>query len=291
MKTIQHKQLLLFIFYIFLIEKILSSPKEILNKYSSIKTKYNYIFFNISEFKYEEDIYLTLKSESKCDEMIKYQFIDDIGDEFDFKYKQKPTSILKKDIFGINKYFSLFFDIIKRKENIKGNFLYLEFKCNGEAEVINTKTDYNKKINFNILLIFSISIFLILVFIIIKEMIFSLIIFLKKSYRIKKNWELKSNVDNIYNTVYTNRNQIQIDVNFPKEKNMYRSIGKNENNMNKDYNNNFFFNCNQNCNYIKNNNCFSNPINNHDAPTVLNQNSINSVEIKSNILKYEKSNE
>ena len=291
MKTIQHKQLLLFIFYIFLIEKILSSPKEILNKYSSIKTKYNYIFFNISEFKYEEDIYLTLKSESKCDEMIKYQFIDDIGDEFDFKYKQKPTSILKKDIFGINKYFSLFFDIIKRKENIKGNFLYLEFKCNGEAEVINTKTDYNKKINFNILLIFSICIFLILVFIIIKEMIFSLIIFLKKSYRFKKNWELKSNVDNIYNTVYTNRNQIQIDVNFPKEKNMYRSIGKNENNMNKDYNNNFFFNCNQNCNYIKNNNCFSNPINYHDAPTVLNQNSINSVEIKSNISNYEKSNE
>ena len=291
MKTIQHKQLLLFIFYIFLIEKILSSPKEILNKYSSIKTKYNYIFFNISEFKYEEDIYLTLKSESKCDEMIKYQFIEDIGDEFDFKYKQKPTSILKKDIFGINKYFSLFFDIIKRKENIKGNFLYLEFKCNGEAEVINTKTDYNKKINFNILLIFSICIFLILVFIIIKEMIFSLIIFLKKSYRIKKNWELKSNVDNIYNTVYTNRNQIQIDVNFPKEKNMYSSIGKNENNMNKDYNNNFFFNCNQNCNYIKNNNCFSNPINYHDAPTVLNQNSINSVEIKSNISNYEKSNE
>ena len=291
MKTIQHKQLLLFIFYIFLIEKILSSPKEILNKYSSIKTKYNYIFFNISEFKYEEDIYLTLKSESKCDEMIKYQFIDDIGDEFDFKYKQKPTYILKKDIFGINKYFSLFFDIIKRKENIKGNFLYLEFKCNGEAEVINTKTDYNKKINFNILLIFSICIFLILVFIIIKEMIFSLIIFLKKSYRFKKNWELKSNVDNIYNTVYTNRNQIQIDVNFPKEKNMYRSIGKNENNMNKDYNNNFFFNCNQNCNYIKNNNCFSNPINYHDAPTVLNQNSINSVEIKSNISNYEKSNE
>ena len=291
MKTIQHKQLLLFIFYIFLIEKILSSPKEILNKYSSIKTKYNYIFFNISEFKYEEDIYLTLKSESKCDEMIKYQFIDDIGDEFDFKYKQKPTSILKKDIFGINKYFSLFFDIIKRKENIKGNFLYLEFKCNGEAEVINTKTDYNKKINFNILLIFSICIFLILVFIIIKEMIFSLIIFLKKSYRFKKNWELKSNVDNIYNTVYNNRNQIQIDVNFPKEKNMYRSIGKNENNMNKDYNNDFFFNCNQNCNYIKNNNCFSNPINYHDAPTVLNQNSINSVKIKSNILKYEKSNE
>ena len=291
MKTIQHKQLLLFIFYIFLIEKILSSPKEILNKYSSIKTKYNYIFFNISEFKYEEDIYLTLKSESKCDEMIKYQFIDDIGDEFDFKYKQKPTSILKKDIFGINKYFSLFFDIIKRKENIKGNFLYLEFKCNGEAEVINTKTDYNKKINFNILLIFSICIFLILVFIIIKEMIFSLIIFLKKSYRFKKNWELKSNVDNIYNTVYTNRNQIQIDVNFPKEKNMYRSIGKNENNMNKDYNNDFFFNCNKNCNYIKNNNCFSNPINYHDAPTVLNQNSINSVEIKSNISNYEKSNE
>lgn len=291
MKTIQHKQLLLFIFYIFLIEKILSSPKEILNKYSSIKTKYNYIFFNISEFKYEEDIYLTLKSESKCDEMIKYQFIDDIGDEFDFKYKQKPTSILKKDIFGINKYFSLFFDIIKRKENIKGNFLYLEFKCNGEAEVINTKTDYNKKINFNILLIFSICIFLILVFIIIKEMIFSLIIFLKKSYRFKKNWELKSNVDNIYNTVYTNRNQIQIDINFPKEKNMYRSIGKNENNMNKDYNNDFFFNCNKNCNYIKNNNCFSNPINYHDAPTVLNQNSINSVEIKSNISNYEKSNE
>lgn len=280
MKTAQPRQLSIFIFYFFLIEKILTSPEEILNKYSSIKTKYNHIYFNISEFELNEDIHLTIKSEYKCVDLIKYQFIDDIGDKFNFKYKQKPTFTLTKDIFGPNKYFSLFFDIIKRKENIKGNFLYLEFKCNGEAEVINTKTDYNKKINFNILLIFSICIFLILVFIIIKEMIFSLIIFLKKSYRFKKNWELKSNVDNIYNTVYTNRNQIQIDINFPKEKNMYRSIGKNENNMNKDYNNGFFFNCNKNCNYIKNNNCFSNPINYQDIPPVINQNVINSMDIK-----------
>ena len=37
-----------------------------------------------------------------------------------------------------------------------------------------------------------------------------------------------------------------------------------------------------------NNNCFSNPINYHDAPAVINQNSIDSVEIKSNISNNEK---
>ena len=71
-------------------------------------------------------------------------------------------------------------------------------------------------------------------------MIFSLIIFLKKAYKIKRNWQLKSNIDNIYNTDYTNRNQNQIDIHFPKEKISYFPIGKNENNMNKDYNNVFF---------------------------------------------------
>ena len=288
MKTIQPRQLSIFIFYFFLIEKILTSPEEILNKYSSIKTKYNHIYFNISEFELNEDIHLTIKSEYKCVDLIKYQFIDDIGDKFNFKYKQKPTFTLTKDIFGPNKYFSLFFDITKRKDllndlknNVKGNFLYLEFRCNGEAEIINTKTENEyKKFSYNSLLIFSISIFLILVFIIFKEMIFSLIIFLKKAYKIKRNWQLKSNIDNIYNTDYTNRNQNQIDIHFPKEKISYFPIGKNENNMNKDYNNVFFFNCNKNCNYIKNNNCFSNPINYQDVPPVINQNVINSMDIK-----------
>ena len=60
MKTAQPRQLSIFIFYFFLIEKILTSPEEILNKYSSIKTKYNHIFFNISEFELNEDIHLTI---------------------------------------------------------------------------------------------------------------------------------------------------------------------------------------------------------------------------------------
>ena len=72
------KQFSIFVFSIFLIGKMCSSSERILNKYSSIKTKNNSIFLNISEFKYDENIYLTINSENKCDDFLEYLFLDDI---------------------------------------------------------------------------------------------------------------------------------------------------------------------------------------------------------------------
>ena len=57
MKKDYSKQFSIFVFSIFLIGKIFSSSEGILNKYSSVKTKNNSIFLNISEFKYDESIY------------------------------------------------------------------------------------------------------------------------------------------------------------------------------------------------------------------------------------------
>ena len=129
------KQFSIIIFSIFLIGKIFSSSEGILNKYSSIKTKNNSIFLNISEFKYDESIYLTINSEKKCDDFLEYLFLDDINNEKDrleFKFTVKPEYKLKKDIFGANKYSSWYYNIVKRsdiifnlKENVKGNLLYI----------------------------------------------------------------------------------------------------------------------------------------------------------------------
>lgn len=269
------RQLTIFIFSFFLIGKIFSSPEEILNKYSSIKTKYNSIFMNISEFKYDESIYLTINSENKCDEYLEYLFldnIDDINDKLEFKYTAKPQFKLKRDLIGTNRYTSLFYTIIKRsdilfnlKENIKGNLLYLEFNCRGEVEIINTHKGYENE-GLVLLFYFSLVLLGIFIYIVIKSMISSYIIVKNKLYKIRTNWQVKNNMDNnINNPGYINQNQTNID--SPNERIVYVEVSQNLYNMKDDNaqnnissnkkNNDSFQYYNGNDNYIQNYNIYN----------------------------------
>ena len=277
------KQFSILVFSIFLIGKIFSSSEGILNKYSSVKTKNNSIFLNISEFKYDESIYLTINSEKKCDDFLEYLFLDDINNEKDrleFKFTVKPEYKLKKDIFGANKYSSWYYNIVKRsdiifnlKENVKGNLLYLEFNCIGEVEIINTKGGH-ENISLGLLLYFSLFMLFAFIYIILKSIISSCIIVMKKSYIITKNWEVKNNNGNYNNPPYINRTLTNI--NYPKERivcvevaqNMYNMKQENNNNNNDkhNYNNDTLTNCNNNGDYVQGNNLYNSQMNHQEYP-------------------------
>ena len=281
------KQFSILVFPIFLIGKIFSSSEGILNKYSSVKTKNNSIFLNISEFKYDESIYLTINSENKCDDFLEYLFLDDINNEKDrleFKFTVKPEIKLKKDFFGANKYSSWYYNIVKRsdiifnlKENVKGNLLYLEFNCIGEVEIINTKGGH-ENISLGLLLYFSLFMLFAFIYIILKSIISSCIIVMKKSYIITKNWEVKNNNGNYNNPPYINRTLTNI--NYPKERivcvevaqNMYNMKQENNNNNNDkhNYNNDTLTNCNNNGDYVQNYNSYNRQMHNQEYPNETN---------------------
>ena len=272
------KQFSILVFSIFLIGKIFSSSEGILNKYSSVKTKNNSIFLNISEFKYDESIYLTINSEKKCDDFLEYLFLDDINNEKDrleFKFTVKPEYKLKKDIFGANKYSSWYYNIVKRsdiifnlKENVKGNLLYLEFNCIGEVEIINTKGGH-ENISLGLLLYFSLFMLFAFIYIILKSIISSCIIVMKKSYIITKNWEVKNNKSNYNNPDYINRTPTN--KNYPKERIIYVEVAQNMYNMNQEnnnsnYNNDSLSNYNKNGDYVQGNNLYNSQMDHQEYP-------------------------
>ena len=281
------KQFSILVFSIFLIGKIFSSSEGILNKYSSVKTKNNSIFLNISEFKYDENIYLTINSENKCEDFLEYLFLDDINNKknsLGFKFTVKPEIKLKKDFFGANKYSSWYYNIVKRsdiifnlKENVKGNLLYLEFNCIGEVEIINTKGGH-ENISLGLLLYFSLFMLFAFIYIILKSIISSCIIVMKKSYIITKNWEVKNNNGNYNNPPYINRTLTNI--NYPKERivcvevaqNMYNMKQENNNNNNDkhNYNNDTLTNCNNNGDYVQNYNSYNRQMYNQEYPNETN---------------------
>lgn len=274
------KQFSILVFSIFLIGKIFSSSEGILNKYSSVKTKNNSIFLNISEFKYDESIYLTINSEKKCDDFLEYLFLDDINNEKDrleFKFTVKPEYKLKKDIFGANKYSSWYYNIVKRsdiifnlKENVKGKLLYLEFNCIGEVEIINTKGGH-ENLSLGLLLYFSLFMLFAFIYIILKSIISSCIIVMKKSYIITKNWEVKNNKSNYNNPVYINRTPTN--KNYSKERIIYVEVAQNmynmnqeNNNNNSNYNNDSLSNYNKNGDYVQGNNLYNSQMNHQEYP-------------------------
>ena len=126
----------------------LPNEDEILDYYSSIKTNYSALIFNSSFFNINNRIYITLKSLNICENYMGFQFFDDINSIFNSTFDSIThiTSSMKLDdnLIKEKKYFTQEFHIDKRLEylnlnKIKGDFLYLEFKCRSEVEVINNK--------------------------------------------------------------------------------------------------------------------------------------------------------
>ena len=136
------------LFHILLIKEIKSYEEEILNKFGSIKTKYSSMILNTSEFERGDDIYITLESELNCDNYIRYQFYDDINEIYnqtsDLKFNLRAESSSVTNILGKKTHLSFYYTINKNREsldNSNGNILYFEFKCEGEVEIKNSKTN------------------------------------------------------------------------------------------------------------------------------------------------------
>ena len=252
MKNILLNKPSFYLFFFFLIKKVLSQPELILNKYFSIKTKHNYFIFNIADFLYNEDIYLTIKSKTKCENFIEYQFYDEVNDisipNPDFKFRTNAYLKEKKNYLNDEEGVSLHFSITKRKDilfNKKGKLLYFEFSCGGEVEIINTKKKHENPL---LVIIFyaTICLLIIICLIILKGVICSFIIIMKNSYYIKKNWKKTTTVDNsnqndvkypdkiiyvvqdqniINNNVNEKKNNIKINLNNSNNNNNYPSKG------------------------------------------------------------------
>jgi len=227
------------LFHIFLIQGINSFEEEILNKYGSIRTKYSSMILNTSEFERGDDIFIKLESDSNCDENIRYQFYDNINEIYnqtsDLKYNLRAQSRSMTHILGKKTHLSLFYTINKNRidlDNSEGNILYFEFRCEGEVEIKNTKT--NTTIYFVIIaIIIVILFFIIFCFIFIKGCIYSFIC-LKFLFGERNNY----NINTIPNTLVMNAPQSRI-VYIPQNQNLNQNNNLiNQNNRNIVYQNN-----------------------------------------------------
>ena len=244
MKNLYSPKYKLFLFSLFLLYNAQSSSKEIINKYSSIKTKHNIIILNITKFNYYENIYLTLKTDIICEDYLEYKFYDDINEIFKKKsdelFKLRPYLKEKYNIFEIKTYFSYYYTIMKRKESLyksDGNYLLLVFECESGIEVINTK-DKHKNISIFKLLFYSF-ISIIVIFILIK-IIKEIIIITKDFDEIRR----MRCTDDIINNNNINFFQNQKNINYTKER-MNCIININENNTNNS--SNYIYNLRNNC--------------------------------------------
>ena len=236
------KQFILYItilFHFFLIQGINSFEEEMLNKYGSIKTKYSSMILNTTEFERGDDIFIKLESDSNCDENIRYQFYDDINEIYnqtsDLKFNLRAQSRSMTHILGKKTHLSLFYTINKNRidlDNSEGNILYFEFRCEGEVEIKNTKTNttiYFVIIAFIIVILF----FIIFCFIFIKGCIYSFIC-LKLLFGERNNY----NINTIPNTLVMNAPQSRI-VYIPQNQNLNQNNNLiNQNNRNIVYQNN-----------------------------------------------------
>jgi len=238
MKKLYSSKFTQFLFCIFLLFNAQSSAKELINKYSSIKTKDNSIILNLSEFNYNENIYLTLKTETVCEDYLEYKFYDDINDIFnennDEKMKIRPYLKEKYNILEIKTYFSWYYTIMKRKNSfndLKENYLLLIFKCESEIEVINSK-DKHENISIYIQLFYFYSSILVIFFLI--KIIKEIMIIMKNSNETRRMWR-----KNIINDIHFLKSQK--DNNYIQERFTY-AINNNKNGLyetNNNYNQNF----------------------------------------------------
>ena len=226
---------IILIFLFFLIKEVKLSPDQVLSKYGSIKTEYSSMIINSTEFNLGDDIYLTINSDLNCDDYLRYQFYDKINDIYnqssDLKYNMRAGSTAKTNILGRKTHFSLYYTINKNKgilENLKGNLLYIEFKCEGDVEIKNTKDD--PTIKFLYFGIFIITLFLIIFcLLLVKKCLFC---FFCLKYICKRSPAY--NLNNIPNTIDSSNNQLF--VNYPQNRIVYVTHEKNANNNNMNHN-------------------------------------------------------
>ena len=133
------------ILYIFLISPVLLTTMD-LKKYEKINTNSSVVFFDSSDFKIDEEIYIVI-SGNFIQDYIHYVFVDDIP-----LYSNYPTSGLRKeystktettkDSNGVYKYEVRYYTIEKtssKVNNRQGKYLLIFTHMDGEYVIENTK--------------------------------------------------------------------------------------------------------------------------------------------------------
>lgn len=150
---------ILLLYYIYNSTLFTISEEEILKKNEKKTTKLNFIVFYSKDFSNNNKMNFMLKSNSFCDEELKYVYYDSLDDitinptfPYSVSLSEEENEFKNELIFSNTKYFS----IKKNKEEFKelnGDYLLLYFSCSGEVEIENYKMKLTKKIKLIIALI------------------------------------------------------------------------------------------------------------------------------------------
>ena len=158
-------KIILFIIFIYHINSD-SSDYNIMRKKGTIRTNQNYLFFVSSEISLNTKMNFKLKSDSYCDEQIKYGYYDSlenigVNPAVPYTCNMSNEEYEKKNgILENTKYFT-----IKKKEkelnNLNGDYLLLYFGCADEVEISNEKNNINAFII--VIIVISILIFFLII--------------------------------------------------------------------------------------------------------------------------------
>ena len=130
-----------------------------LKKGTKLKTNKNYVIFDSGSISKGQKMNFKLKSDSYCDEKIKYNYLDNLEDfgpdtllPYEVKLSEEELEFKKKILISKTKYFTIKKDA-KEYQGQKGKNLLLYFACSGTVEIGNEKKKLSGGIIFLIVLI------------------------------------------------------------------------------------------------------------------------------------------
>ena len=145
---------------------------EILQKYSKVSTYEDYVIFNSTGFSENQEIYLQFQAKDICDDYLYYEYYDDK----DLIYYVTPKYSTKQEfqettrVNGVVKKYVMFFTIKKvnnELDGLKGNYMLLNFGCNGEVEIKNSKKNEKYRSLTVVLICLGVFLFVIIVIVIV----------------------------------------------------------------------------------------------------------------------------
>ena len=186
------------------------NSKVISEKYKTVETENPIIFFDTSDFKVGDEIYLIISGEFMYDDdEIYYAFIDDISTTEDFYFEVEIPNKVEAIKDRGDDYESKYYTIKKTKEAIKegeGKYLLLLIYMYGKYKIENTEEN---KGNTNLIII------VVVVVVVVIAVILFIICYCRRKKQAainQENYQYNNNVK-VYNNGYNTNDQVYKDGN------------------------------------------------------------------------------
>ena len=186
------------------------NSKVISEKYKTVETENPIIFFDTSDFKVGDEIYLIISGEFMFDDdEIYYAFIDDISTTEDFYFEVEISNKVEAIKDRGDDYESKYYTIKKTKEAIKegeGKYLLLLIYMHGKYKIENTEEN---KGNTNLIII------VVVVVVVVIAVILFIICYCRRKKQAainQENYQYNNNVK-VYNNGYNTNDQVYKDGN------------------------------------------------------------------------------